>query len=112
MQKKEGQAAETVEAEIRRIILPRGRQNFGIIVRMLGASRVEVKCFDGRTRLCRIPGRLKRKIWVRPGDLVIVEPWELGGEEKGDIIFRYTGTQVGWLRSHGKLPKVEGIEEF
>jgi len=100
------------EIEIRRIKLPRGNQTFALITRMLGGSRMEAKCFDGKTRICRIPGRMKKKLWIRQGDIVIVEPWELSGEEKGDIIFKYTPTQIGWLKNKGYLKKLEEFEEF
>jgi initiation factor 1A len=49
---------------------------------------------------------------VREGDLVLVEEWELGGEEKGDIIFKYRPSQVDWLKRKGHLKQLEEIEEF
>ena len=63
-----------------------------------------VVCLDGKTRNCRVPGRLKRALWLRPGDVVIVEPWELD-KEKGDIIFKYKPNQVEWLKNKGYLKK-------
>ena len=112
MSRKEEEMAEQqrIETEIRRIHLPRGRQTLGIITRMLGSSRMEVKCFDGKKRVCRIPGRLKRSLWVKLGFIVIVEPWEYSGDKKGDIIFKYTPTQVGYLRSRGYLKPLEMME--
>lgn len=73
---------------------------------------MRVKCVDGKSRICRIPGRLKRKLWVRAGDLVLVEPWEHGGDEKGDIIFKYRSTEVAWLKKKGILKEVQAFEEF
>ena len=73
---------EKIQMEISRINLPRGVQSFGIIEQRLGGSRMRVRCLDGKTRICRIPGRLTRKLWVRDGDIVIVEPWEYGGDAK------------------------------
>ncbi len=112
MSRKEEELAEQqrIETEIRRIHLPRGRQVLGLTTRMLGSSRVEVKCFDGKTRVCRIPGRLKRSLWVKEGMIVIVEPWEYSGDDKGDIIYKYTPTQVGYLRSKGYLRPLEQIQ--
>ena len=46
-------------------------------------------------------GRLKRRLWVREGDVVLVEPWEFGGGEKGDIIFKYKPIQVKILEKKG-----------
>ncbi|PIN79377.1 translation initiation factor eIF-1A [Candidatus Woesearchaeota archaeon CG10_big_fil_rev_8_21_14_0_10_34_8] len=98
--------------EIRRIKMPKNGQVFGILEQRLGASRNKVRCLDGRTRVCRIPGRLKRGLWVREGDLLLVEPWEHSGDEKGDIIFKYRPTQVAYLRKKGVLKTLDEFEEF
>ena len=78
----------------------------------MGGSRTKVRCLDGKTRICRIPGRLKRRLWVREGDVVIVEPWEYSGDEKGDIIYKYTKTQTRFLKNKGYLKQIEEFEEF
>jgi len=100
------------EPVITRVFLPRGNQCFGLLEQRLGASRMRVRCFDGKTRVCRIPGRLKRTLWVREGDIVVVEPWELGGDDKGDIIYKYSKVQVMFLKDKGHLKKLEDFEEF
>ncbi|MBS3144799.1 translation initiation factor eIF-1A [Candidatus Woesearchaeota archaeon] len=101
-----------IAEEIRRVRLPRDKETLGILDQRLGASRMRVRCMDGKTRICRIPGRLKRKIWVQEGDTLLVEPWELGGDEKGDIIFKYKQTQVSWLQRNGYLKQLEEFQEF
>src|SRR3989344_3674588 len=103
---------EEIQNEISRVKLPRGRQALGVVNQRLGASRMLVRCLDEKTRICRIPGRLKRKLWVRERDLVLVEPWEMGGDDKGDIIFKYRPSQVEWLKKKGYLKKLEEVEEF
>ncbi len=103
---------EELETEVSRVKLPRNNQSFGIVDQRLGASRMKVRCLDEKTRVCRIPGRLKRKLWVREGDLVLVEPWEMGGDDKGDIIFKYRPSQIEWLKNKGYLKKLQNIEEF
>jgi len=111
--KKEEQARQDeLQEQIYRIHLPRGRQVFGILEQRLGGSRMYVKCFDGKTRVCRIPGRLKRRLWVREGDLVIVEPWEFSGEDKGDILYKYTNAQVAFLKRKGYLKQMDEFEGF
>lgn len=99
------------EEEIRRVKLPRGKQVIGHLDQRLGGSRMRVRCLDGKTRICRIPGRLKRRLWVREGDVVLVEPWEYG-EGKGDIIFTYRQNQVAWLKKNGYLKELDEVEEF
>ena len=103
---------ERQQQEISRIKLPRGNQTLGLLEQRLGGSRVRVRCLDGKTRICRIPGRLKRRLWVRENDIVIAEPWEYSGDSKGDLIYKYTPTQVKWLKNKGYLKKMEEADEF
>lgn len=111
--KKEEEAKQqAMESQIRRIKLPRPPQILGVLEQRLGGSRTKIRCLDGKTRICRIPGRLKKHLWVRAGDIVIIEPWEYGGNEKGDIVYKYTRTQTGWLKDKGYLNKLEELEEF
>ena len=112
MQKRFGKRSNEPEQIITRVFLPRDKQCFGFLEQRLGASRMRVRCLDGKTRVCRIPGRLKRSLWVREGDIVVVEPWELGGDEKGDIIYKYSKLQVQFLKDKGYLKKLEETEEF
>ena len=99
------------EEEMRRTPMPRGRQVLGICEQRVGGSRMKVRCMDGKNRICRIPGRLKRKLWVREGDVLLIEPWELS-TEKGDVLFKYLPSQVNWLKKRGYLKGLEDLEEF
>jgi len=115
MGKKEREEQERLEAEqeeLRRIKLPRSNQVIGILDRRLGGSRCYVRCLDGKTRNCRIPGRLKRKLWVREGDIILVEPWELGADDKGDIVFKYTKSQMQLLKKRGMLKSLDEFSAF
>ena len=115
MSKKEEQAKKEEEQkrleEIRRTPIPRPGQVLGICEQRVGGSRMKVRCMDGKTRICRIPGRLKRRLWVRDGDTLLIEPWELGGDEKGDVIYKYRRLQVEHLKRKGLLKELE-VEEF
>ena len=73
---------------------------------------MKIRCLDGKERICRIPGRLKRTLWVREGDVVIVEPWELSGDDKGDIVYKYSQSQVQFIKRKGYLKQLEDFEEF
>ncbi|MBS3167039.1 translation initiation factor eIF-1A [Candidatus Woesearchaeota archaeon] len=114
MSKKKEQEEQEQQAqeEISRVRIPRGNETIGILESRLGSSRTRVRCLDGKTRVCRIPGRLKRKLWVREGNVVLVEPWEYGGDEKGDIIFKYRPTQIAWLKRKEFIKELEVEEEF
>ncbi|MFH1711328.1 MAG: translation initiation factor eIF-1A [Nanoarchaeota archaeon] len=88
-----------------RVRLPRGKEVLGILEQRLGASRILIRCFDGKSRNCRVPGRLKRRLWLREGDIVLVEPWEFDNE-KGNVIFKYTPTAIEWLKRKGYLKEI------
>ncbi len=111
-EREEQEKQEALEQDLARVKLPRGNQTLGLLDQRLGGSRCRVRCLDGKTRVCRIPGRLKRTLWVREGDIVLVEPWELSGNEKGDIIFKYKPSQVSFLKSKGLLDKLQDLDEF
>jgi len=90
------------EQKIVRAPLPKKGQIIGIIEQRLGGNKMMVNCLDGKQRNCRVPGRLRRKLWLRPDDIVIVEPWELDNN-KGDIIYKYRTNQIEWLKKNNYL---------
>src|SRR2546430_1845525 len=70
--------------------------------RVFSYDRVLVECADGVTRVCRMRGKMKRRVWIKMGDTVLVAPWDFQ-QERGDIMFRYTQGQVESLRRSGQL---------
>ena len=100
MPKKKFQPTEE-QIEISRIRTPSNGEVLGSVELMLGGDKLRVRCDDGNTRICRIPGRLRKRVWIRTGDLVLVQPWIVQTNERGDVVFRYTSTQANWLRRKG-----------
>ncbi len=92
-----------------RVKLPRKGEIIGIIEERLGGNRMMVACSDKIKRNCRVPGRLKRKLWLRPGDIIIVKPWEFDNS-KADVLFKYNPTAISWLKKNSYLQ--ESKEEF
>ncbi|MEA1924311.1 MAG: translation initiation factor eIF-1A [Candidatus Altiarchaeota archaeon] len=95
------------DQQIVRVRVPRDKQLIGEVEQMLGNRRMLVRCTDGHTRLCRIPGKIRRRIWIKEGYIVLIEPWEIQSNEKGDILWRYNKGQVGWLKRKGFLKKLD-----
>jgi translation initiation factor 1A len=91
------------EEEIKDLVLPTANDVLGIAVKLLGFDRVLVKYQNGHERLCRIRGKMKRRVWIRQGDLVLVSPWDFQSDKRGDIIWRYKRNQAEWLRKKGYL---------
>jgi translation initiation factor 1A len=109
---KDDEIQQQQQEEMRRTRMPREGQVLGVCEQRLGGSRMRVRCLDGKTRICRIPGSLKRLLWVRENDILLIEPWELGGDEKGDVVFKYKPLQVQLLRNRGLLKALDDHAEF
>ncbi|MDR0522908.1 MAG: translation initiation factor eIF-1A [Candidatus Methanoplasma sp.] len=97
---------ESLEEDVSRVRLPNIKEGemFGIAEQLLGASKIRVICEDGESRTGRIPGKIKKRMWIREGDLLIVSLWDFQ-PDKCDIRFRYTRTQAVNLSRRGKVPK-------
>ncbi|MGC8960875.1 MAG: translation initiation factor eIF-1A [Candidatus Bathyarchaeia archaeon] len=96
------------EEELREMVLPGEGQVLGVVIQMLGFDRLMVRCEDGYSRICRIRGKMKRRVWIKVGDVVLVEPWDFQSESRGDIVWRYTESQAETLRRK-RLLTVERI---
>ena len=83
--------------------MPHDNEVIGRVIKIAGASKFMVRGTDGNERLCSIPGRLRRRFWIKEGDTVIVKPWVVQTNERGDIIWRYSVMDMGKLRDMGKL---------
>ena len=90
-----------------RVPLPNRKVNemFAIADNILGGRRVRSICEDGESRLARIPGKMRRRQWVREGDLIVIQPWEFQ-DEKANVCMRYTKTQSLYLSRKGVLPEI------
>ena len=90
-----------------RVPLPNRKVNemFAIADQILGGRRGRAVCEDGESRLARIPGKMRRRQWVREGDLIVVQPWDFQ-DEKANVCMRYTKTQSLYLSRKGVLPEL------
>jgi translation initiation factor 1A len=95
------------EAPKVRVKLPRGKELIGIVDQRVGGGRMLIKCSDGKTRNCKVPGRLRRALWIREGNYVLVQPWEFD-DSKADVLFNYNPNAVQVLKERGLL---DGIDE-
>ena len=86
---------------------PKGEM-FAVAETFQGGSRLQLICEDGKRRMGRIPGKLRRRMWVRENDLLIVVPWSFQ-DSKADVKFRYTPTQTSNLKRKGKIPEILDI---
>ena len=90
-----------------RVPLPNRKINemFAIADEILGGRRLRAVCEDGLSRISRIPGKMRRRQWVREGDLIVIQPWDFQ-DEKANVCMRYTKTQSLYLSRKGILPEI------
>lgn len=82
--------------------MPEEDELFAVVTDMLGANRVTVRCSDGVERTARIPGRMRKRVWIREDDVVLVKPWEWQ-DEKADVVWRYEKAEADQLRREGHI---------
>ncbi|MFW9996080.1 MAG: hypothetical protein ACFFD4_28830 [Candidatus Odinarchaeota archaeon] len=80
-----------------RVRLPQEGEVLGFVVSSLGDRRMEVFCSDKEMRTARIPGKFKRGYRIKPGDVVVVEPWYGLKGNRGDISHRYRQNELRGL---------------
>ncbi len=91
------------QEEILRVRRPRPGEILGIVEALMGANKLKVRCQDDKIRLCRIPGRLRKRVWIKEGDIVLIQPWEIQGDKSADIVVKYRNNEAAWLRKKGFL---------
>ena len=102
-----------------RIKMPRRRMGemFARVVDIYGNDRMEVFCEDGQHRIGRIRGKIKKRVWIRKGDLVVVNPWEFETDVKGklgkcEITWRYMRNEISWLTRNRRIPSILDINNL
>jgi len=90
------------EAHLKELVLPQAGEILGRVVKISGGNQVIVHCVDGVTRLSRIRGNMKRRMWIRERDIVLVAPWDFD-DKRADIIWRYIKDHAEWLENNGYM---------
>ncbi len=86
--------------------MPKEGEVLAVIEQMLGSDKLRVQCNDGKERIARIPGKLRKRVWMRVGDLILIQPWKVMSDRRADVVWRYTKTQAKWLQDKGYLKNI------
>ncbi|MFB6292504.1 MAG: translation initiation factor IF-1A [Candidatus Nanohaloarchaea archaeon] len=97
---------EDEEEGVGRVREPEGDEVLGIVLRKEGGGKYRVYCTDTNERICRIPGSKKRGIWVKRDSVVLIDPWKIQGDEKGDIVHSYSQAETEWLEDQDYLDEI------
>jgi len=99
------------EAEKRELIFKEDGQEYAQVTKMLGNGRLEALCFtDGKKRLCHIRGKLRKKVWINQGDVILLGLRDYQ-DEKADVILKYNTDEARNLKSYGEIPKTVKVNE-
>lgn len=89
--------------EKRELVFKEDGQEYAQVLRMLGNGRLEAMCMDGVKRLCHIRGKMRKKVWVNTGDVILVGLRDYQ-DEKADVILKYMADEARSLKQYGELP--------
>merc|ERR1711924_475989 len=89
--------------EKRELIFKEDGQEYAQVIRMLGNGRLDAQCIDGVKRLCHIRGKMRKKVWVSTGDIILVGLRDFQ-DEKADVILKYNADEARSLKAYGELP--------
>jgi len=99
-------------------------QQIGRVLRLLGDRQLSIYCNDNVERICRIRGKLHKRVWINTGDIVLVSRRDFTapdsddsddgvidhkksglkpGTERGDVLAKYDPAV------YSKLRKMDGI---
>jgi len=90
--------------EKRELVFKEDGQEYAQVLRMLGNGRLEAMCMDGVKRLCHIRGKMRKKVWVNAGDVILVGLRDYQ-DEKADVILKYMADEARNLKQYGELPE-------
>lgn len=84
-------------------------EEYAKVTRSLGNGRLEVQLPDKSFKLANIRGKLRRrKTWINTGDVILVAIREYQ-EDKCDVLFTYSATQLQILKKRKLLPDTFGV---
>lgn len=98
------------EPEKRELTTKEEGQQYAQVQKMLGNGRLEVYCFDGQKRLAIIRGKMRKKQWMRGGDIVLVGIRDFQ-DSKCDVIGKYNPDEARQLIKMKEIPDTCKINE-
>ncbi|MCQ4335847.1 MAG: translation initiation factor aIF-1A [Sulfolobales archaeon] len=92
------------QSQVKELRKPEPYEVICVVKKLLGAEHVQVLCLDGKERMGRIPGKYKKRMWIKEGDVVIVQPWDFQ-PNKCDVVYRYEDSELRKLVEEGIVDK-------
>lgn len=88
----------------RELVFKEDGQEYAQVVKILGGLNIEVFCYDGSTRIAHIRGKMRKRNWIRIGDIILVSLRDFQ-DGHADVIHKYQYEEAKSLKNYGELPK-------
>jgi translation initiation factor 1A len=88
--------------EARDLILKDSGQEYAVAEKMLGDGRIKAQCGDGKDRIGIIRGKMRKKVWINPGDLILLGLRDFQ-DAKADVIHKYSPEETRKLKKLGEV---------
>lgn len=75
-----------------------------VVQQNLGGGFLQVLCTDEQVYKAWIPGKMRRRVWMREGDIILFLPWGTR-DMKGEVVYRYTRDEIKKLKEQGLIPE-------
>mmetsp|Transcript_19318 Transcript_19318/g.21894 ORF Transcript_19318/g.21894 Transcript_19318/m.21894 type:complete len:162 (+) Transcript_19318:249-734(+) len=98
------------EGTKRELVFKTEDQEYAQVLKMLGNGRLEAFCFDGTKRMSLIRGKMRKKVWINQGDIILVSLRDYQ-DDKADVIYKYTPDECRQLKSLGEIPESAKLNE-
>ena len=87
----------TNENEVVQFVEKEDDQVYARVIKMLGGNNITAYCNDDVLRLCHIRGSMRKRVWLNPGDIILIS-LRAPPDEKGDVVMKYDPGLLGKLK--------------
>jgi len=89
--------------DLKNIIFRELDQEYAQVTALLGNCRLRLNCIDGKTRIGKIRGAIRKKSWISMNDVVLVSLRDFE-DDKCDVLLLYKPHEVIYLQKLGEIP--------
>ena len=100
--KKKESGDDTVD--LKNIIFKEVDQEYAQVTALLGNCRLRLNCIDGKSRIGKIRGAIRKKTWISMNDVVLVSLRDFE-DDKCDVLHCYKSFEVKYLQRLGEIPE-------
>jgi translation initiation factor 1A len=79
-------------------------EEYAQVIKILGDGRFECNCTDGVKRIAHVRGKMRKRIWIANGDIILVSLRDFE-PEKCDVVEKYKEKEVAKLKKAGEIPE-------